>query len=63
MVIILAKINKTERNKVKKGIENIIKNTKSFFLDLNKKLLDSFNNDSEFKQEFIKDIQHLNNFN
>ena len=63
MVIILAKINKTERNKVKKGIENIIKNTKSFFLDLNKKLLESFNNDSEFKQEFIKDIQHLNNFN
>ena len=62
--VILAKINKTEQNKVKKGIENIIrKNTKSFFLDLNKKLLDSFNNDSEFKQEFIKDIYHLNNLN
>ena len=47
--VILAKINKTEQNKVKKGIENIIrKNTKSFFLDLNKKLLNLFNNDSEF---------------
>ena len=62
--VILAKINKTEQNKVKRGIENIIrKNTKSFFLDLNKKLLDSFNNDNEFKQEFIKDIQHLNILN
>ena len=62
--IILSKINKTEQNKVKRGIENIIrKNTKSFFLDLNKKLLDSFNNDNEFKQEFIKDIQHIINVN
>jgi len=59
--IILLKINKSEQNKVKRGIENIIrKNTKSFFLDLNKKLLDSFNNDSEFKNEFIKDIKNIN---
>ena len=36
---------------------------KIFFLDINKKLLDSFNNDNEFKQEFIKDIQHIINVN
>ena len=59
--IILGKINKTEQKKVKKGIESIIrKNTKSFFLDLNKKLLESFNNDSEFKNEFIHDIICIN---
>ena len=54
---ILLKINKTEQNKVKKGIENIIKkNTKLFIINLNKKYLDSFKNDKDFKLEFINTL-------
>jgi hypothetical protein len=57
---ILSKINKTEQNKVKKGIENIIKkNTKSFIIELNKKMLQSFKNDEEFKNEVVNNILQL----
>jgi hypothetical protein len=57
---IISKINKTEQNKVKKGIENIIKkNTKSFIIELNKNILESFKNDEEFKNEFINNILYL----
>ena len=43
--------------KVKKGIENIIKkNTKSFIIELNKKYLESLQNDEEFKKDFIKSL-------
>ena len=54
---IILKINKTEQSKVKKGIENIIKkNTKSFIIELNKKFLESFQNDEEYKNDFIKSL-------
>ena len=54
---ILSKINKIEQSKVKKGIESIIKkNTKSFIIELNKKFLESFKNDDEFKNDFVKSL-------
>jgi hypothetical protein len=54
---IISKINKTEQAKVKKGIESIIKkNTKSFIIELNKKYLESLQNDEEFKKDFIKSL-------
>ena len=54
---IILKINKSEQSKVKKGIENIIKkNTKSFIIELNKKFLESFHYDEEYKNDFIKSL-------
>ena len=51
------KINKTEQAKVKKGIESIIKkNTKSFIIELNKQFLESFKNDEDHKNDFIKSL-------
>lgn len=51
---IASKINKSEQNKIKKGLESIIKNnTKAFFIDLNKKFTDTVHNDEEFKKCII----------
>jgi hypothetical protein len=50
-LIIASKINKSEQNKIKKGLETIIKNnTKAFFIDLNKKFNEIVNNDEQFKK-------------
>ena len=58
--IIATKLNKYDINKVKKGIEMIIKkNSKSFIIDLNKKILNSFNDDESFKTQFINELIQL----
>ena len=55
--VILSKINKIEQSKVKKGIESIIKkNSKSFIIELNKKFLELFKNDDEYKNDFLKSL-------
>jgi hypothetical protein len=46
---------------VKKGIENIIKNnTKSFIINLNKKILDAYKNDEEFKNDLMEILKIKN---
>jgi hypothetical protein len=55
-------LNKSEQNKVKREICNIIKNnSKASILELNKRVMEIVQMDEEFKKEIIQSITHVLN--